>query len=61
LTAVGEGVAESGRATPSWRWAPFSLGTHVTTYYPLVAHKPKRLTFEEGATLPIAFLTADYA
>ena len=41
--------------------AGFAFGSHVVTRAELVAIKPPRLSFEEAATLPIAFLTASYA
>ena len=41
--------------------APNALGAFVTTDAALVAHKPACLTFETGAALPCAFVTAHYA
>ncbi len=41
--------------------APGSFGTHVIANQALVARKPRNLSFEQAAALPIAFLTADYA
>ncbi|MEM7478405.1 MAG: acyltransferase domain-containing protein, partial [Planctomycetota bacterium] len=41
--------------------APGSFGTHVVVSEHLVARKPCNLSYEQAATLPIAFLTADYA
>ncbi len=41
--------------------APFAFGTHVLTRAELAVPKPPQWTFEEAATLPIAFLTAAYA
>jgi acyl transferase domain-containing protein/acyl carrier protein len=41
--------------------APFSFGSHVTIDQHLVAPMPRRLNFEEAATIPIAFLTAYHA
>jgi acyl transferase domain-containing protein/NADPH:quinone reductase-like Zn-dependent oxidoreductase/aryl carrier-like protein len=41
--------------------APFAFGSHVLTRADLTALKPPQLSFEEAATLPIAFLTAAYA
>jgi phthiocerol/phenolphthiocerol synthesis type-I polyketide synthase C len=40
--------------------APGSFGTFVTTYANFVVPKPRHLSFAEGATIPIAFLTAYY-
>ncbi len=41
--------------------APGSFATHVVVNESLVARKPQNLTHEQAATIPIAFLTADYA
>jgi amino acid adenylation domain-containing protein len=40
--------------------APYSLGTHAATRPFAVARMPVHLTFEEAATLPIAYMTAQY-
>ncbi len=41
--------------------APGAFATHVTVDESLVARKPNHLSHEQAATIPIAFLTADYA
>jgi acyl transferase domain-containing protein/NADPH:quinone reductase-like Zn-dependent oxidoreductase/acyl carrier protein len=41
--------------------APGCIGSRVRVHSLLVAPKPARLTFEEAASIPIAFLTAEYA
>lgn len=41
--------------------APGAFGSHVTVNEQLVARKPMNLSFEEAATIPVAFLTAHYA
>ncbi|TMG97906.1 MAG: hypothetical protein E6H69_12440, partial [Betaproteobacteria bacterium] len=41
--------------------APGCFGSLVRVHSLLVAPKPARLTFEEAASIPIAFLTAEYA
>ncbi len=41
--------------------APGSFATHVIVNEALVANKPRRLSHQQAAALPIAFLTADYA
>lgn len=58
VVAVGEGVTkvQPGDAVLFLGSAAFS--TYVTTDARLVARKPSGLTFEEAATVPIAFLTA---
>lgn len=38
-----------------------SLGTHVVTDEHLIIHKPRNLSFEEAATVPIVFQTTYYA
>ena len=61
ITAVGEGVAELRAGDLVLAVAGFAFGSHVVTRAELVAIKPPWLSFEEAATLPIAFLTASYA
>ena len=58
ITAVGEGVNELRDGDDVLAVAGFAFGSHVVTRAELVAIKPPRLSFEEAATLPIAFLTA---
>src|SRR5262249_33983624 len=41
--------------------APASFSTFVTTAADFVVPKPDALSFEEAATIPVAFLTASYA
>ncbi|EYF00133.1 Malonyl CoA-acyl carrier protein transacylase [Chondromyces apiculatus DSM 436] len=60
VSAVGEGVAlHVGDAVIAV--ARSSFGTHVLAHAPLVVPKPEGLSFEEAASLPIAFMTAQYA
>jgi acyl transferase domain-containing protein/D-arabinose 1-dehydrogenase-like Zn-dependent alcohol dehydrogenase/trans-aconitate methyltransferase/acyl carrier protein len=61
ISAIGQGVGEFALGDEVIALAPFSFGSHATTYAPLVARKPPHLTFEEATTVPIAFLTAHYA
>jgi polyketide synthase 12/epothilone polyketide synthase D len=61
ISAVGSGVEGSSVGDEVVAVAPFSFGSHVTTRAELVAPKPPAFSFEEAATLPIAFLTASYA
>ncbi len=71
---VALGVECSGRVTrvgsdaPDWKIddeviavAPGSFASHVVVDQALVAKKPSQLTHAEAATIPIAFLTAEYA
>ncbi|MBZ0285296.1 MAG: type I polyketide synthase [Anaerolineae bacterium] len=61
IAAVGDGATEWQVGDEVLAMAFDSLGTHVVTDARLVARKPKHLSFEEAATLPIVFLTAYYA
>jgi acyl transferase domain-containing protein len=58
------------RVGPDSRWAvgdeviaiaPGSFATHVIVSQDLVARKPRQLTHQQAAGIPIAFLTAHYA
>ena len=61
ISGVGEGVEglEIGESVVAF--APSCLGSFVTTGASFVMPKPERLSFEEAATVPIAFVTAHYA
>lgn len=61
IAAVGPGVTEFQPGDEVVALAPFCFGAYTTTYAQMVVRKPERMTFEEAATLPIAFLTAQYA
>jgi acyl transferase domain-containing protein/NADPH:quinone reductase-like Zn-dependent oxidoreductase/ubiquinone/menaquinone biosynthesis C-methylase UbiE/acyl carrier protein len=61
ISAIGEGVTRFQPGDEVVAVAPFAFGSYCLSHEALVAHKPKRITAEEGATLPIAFLTAHYA
>ena len=61
IVAVGEGVEDLQIGDAVIAVAPSSLGSYVTTLAAFVMPKPVHMTFEEGATLPIVFLTAYYA
>ena len=41
--------------------APGSFATRVMVSKDLIARKPKKLSYEQAAAIPIAFLTAEYA
>jgi acyl transferase domain-containing protein/acyl carrier protein len=61
VTAVGEGVEllkEGDEVVVAL--APGSLASHVVARAAFVTRKPKSLSHEEAATLPIAFLTAAF-
>lgn len=61
VTKVGRDVAEFRVGDEVLAFAAPAFGSHVVTNARLVAKKPSRLSFEEAATIPIAFLTAQYA
>jgi acyl transferase domain-containing protein/SAM-dependent methyltransferase/acyl carrier protein len=61
VSAVGPDVTEFKVGDEVLAIAPFSFASHVITSTLLVAPKPSHITFEEAATIPIAFLTAAYA
>ena len=61
IVAVGEGVEGLRVGDDVVAIAGGSFGAFVTTSSLLAAPKPARLTFEQAATIPVAFLTAYYA
>ncbi|KAB8144504.1 type I polyketide synthase [Chloroflexia bacterium SDU3-3] len=61
VVAVGEGVTDVKVGEDVIGIAAGCFGSYVTTSATLVARKPDRLTAEQAATIPVAFLTAYYA
>jgi NADPH:quinone reductase-like Zn-dependent oxidoreductase/acyl carrier protein len=61
ILEVGEGVEGLEKGDSIVALAPSCLGSFVTTGASFVIPKPERLSFEEAATIPIAFITAHYA
>jgi acyl transferase domain-containing protein/NADPH:quinone reductase-like Zn-dependent oxidoreductase/SAM-dependent methyltransferase/acyl carrier protein len=61
VVAVGDGVQGLRVGDSVVGLALGSFASHVITDARLVVPKPPQLTFEEAATLPIAFMTACYA
>lgn len=61
ITAIGEGVEGFEIGDEVIAFAPHSFGSYTTTDARFVVHKPHSLSFEEAATIPLAFLTAHYA
>jgi NADPH:quinone reductase-like Zn-dependent oxidoreductase len=61
ISDVGEGVEGLEIGDSVVAFAPSCLGSFVTTGASFVMPKPERLSFEEAATVPIAFVTAHYA
>ncbi|WP_392535313.1 SDR family NAD(P)-dependent oxidoreductase [Nostoc sp. C117] len=60
ITAVGEGVENFQVGDAVLGIASGCFSTFVLTNAALIVHKPENLSFEEAATIPIAFLTAYY-
>ncbi|MBI2838245.1 MAG: type I polyketide synthase [Acidobacteria bacterium] len=61
ITAVGPGIEDIHIGDEVIAIAPHSFSRFVTVSRTFVVPKPARLTFEEAATIPIAFMTAHYA
>jgi myxalamid-type polyketide synthase MxaB len=61
VTAVGEGVTQVEAGDEVLGCLPYSFGAFALTPAYAVARKPSSMSFEEAATLPVAFLTAYYA
>jgi acyl transferase domain-containing protein len=61
VTALGEGVSGFHIGQEVLAMAPSSFASFVVTPSDFVAPKPACLSFEEAASIPIAFLTAEYA
>ncbi len=60
VTAVGPGVEGLAPGAPVVAVAAGSFATHVTAPAALVVPKPPDWTFEEAASVPVAFVTAWY-
>ncbi len=61
VTGVGEGVTELKPGDEVIGIAPKTFGKYVTTLANLIVPKPSNISFEDGATIPITYLTAYYA
>ncbi len=61
ITAIGDGVTGFAVGDAAMVVAPGSYGTYVVTLAALAMPKPAAWTHAEAATIPLAFLTADYA
>ena len=61
IVAVGENVSNFQIGDRVMALATGSLASFVTVSATQVAPKPENFSFEEAATIPAAFLTADYA
>ncbi|MFD1703914.1 SDR family NAD(P)-dependent oxidoreductase [Methylopila henanensis] len=61
VTAVGDGVSGLAVGDRVVAFASGAFASHVTVPEIAVAPLPEGLAFEEGATIPVCFLTAYYA
>ncbi|HXS75294.1 MAG TPA: type I polyketide synthase [Terracidiphilus sp.] len=61
ITAIGKDVVGHQVGDEVIAIAPACFGKYTTTAAALVLRKPADLTFEEAATIPVAFATAYYA
>lgn len=61
VTNIGKGVNRFKKGDEVVVWAEGIFGNYCTVDTIWVAHKPKRLSFAEAATIPTVFLTAYYA
>lgn len=61
VVAVGAGVEQVKPGDAVAALAPASFARYATTLAEFVTPKPEALSFEEAATIPIAFLSAYYA
>jgi len=61
VVAVGQGVETVHVGDEVVALAPTSFAAYTTTLAALTAPKPASLTWEQAASVPIVFLTADYA
>lgn len=61
VVAVGPGVEHFRPGDEVLALAPASFASYATTLAAFAALKPKRLSFDEAATIPICFLTAHLA
>ena len=61
IASVGEGVFDLVVGQEVLALTMSSMGTHTIARRELVAPRPALLSWEEAATLPVAFLTAYYA
>ncbi|MET0313192.1 MAG: SDR family NAD(P)-dependent oxidoreductase, partial [Hansschlegelia sp.] len=61
VTAVGPGVTRFKAGDRVVAFASGAFASHVVTSETAVAPLPENIDFEEGATIPVCFLTAYYA
>ncbi len=61
ILAVGTNITEFQVGDEVVAMTPRAFSSSVNASADLTIHKPSNLTFEQAATIPVAFLTADYA
>jgi myxalamid-type polyketide synthase MxaB len=61
VTAIGEGVRDFAVGDDVLAVATGSLSSHVTLPARYLCHKPASMTFDEAATIPLAYVTVYYA
>jgi NADPH:quinone reductase-like Zn-dependent oxidoreductase/acyl carrier protein len=61
VVRIGEGVNDLTLGQDVLAIAPHSIGRYAVASRGLVVSKPSSLSFEEAATIPVAFITACYA
>ena len=61
IVVIGENVDGLQVGDEVVAMAPGSFGSHVTLPSALIVRKPAGISFEQAATIPVAFLTAWYA
>lgn len=60
ISAVGDGVTDLHVGDDVMGIVPYGFGSHCVTARHAVVRKPASLDYEEGATIPIAFMTAHH-
>jgi polyketide synthase 12/epothilone polyketide synthase D len=61
VVAVGDKVSDLAVGDEVVAGTPGTLATHITVDARLAARKPRHLSLEQAATIPVAFLTAFYS
>jgi amino acid adenylation domain-containing protein/thioester reductase-like protein len=61
VVAVGDGVSQFSVGDEVVACGTSCLATHITGDWRHAAHKPRHLTFEQAATIPVVFSTAHYS
>lgn len=61
VSRVGKNVVDLKEGDAVIGFAPACFGSHALTRASAVARKPESMSFSEGATIPVAFMTAWYS